>query len=1038
MDSLFLTRVQSNMTSSLIKDQKRALGKRRRNDILRSEVFSIKGLEDKNFEAKANSEQMGKMSDYQQKQQEYERQLQELERKADTSDGVIKYNIKRIEAEQNRMGMRLMKAAVLGREAIVDRIRAESFAKIISYRKTILGHCDSLSRLGRDQKKELQLEQAAYDRVTNRLNLRILATVALDRVRAEREETDRRGRGADAGLIREFFDADYSEQALKAEYVIQNLDTCMHNIELIRRMKTILAERREEIMPEAYAFVERKLEAVREYVNVVESVLWKYGLAIDDATLRVRKINENDVNFAKRRQAYHRNGALRFSLGARRYKHLEEGAGLAVGGQQANPVQTRVEARLSALETELGIRDFIEGDMRVMRSGSRSVERAIRIGPRGLIRASGDKAQGKMEDRLVKLRILKIFHGLRERLRAGSAADEETFRTLEPVLEAYVCTNRVIYENRNEAEEKEAAAFTALKEALIHMQQREVNECGRCAEILLGLLSEESSGYLDVPPGQIQVVEDDCITLGRRKHPVLSHMRTYRDCTNMPLFTHRPNIKDIEQGGLGDCYLLAGLLSVVDQNAEEIMNIMKDNGDGTVTVCFKKETGVGRQKRYTPCYVTVRKTVPVFRVIGGDVYSSGALWVKLMEKAYVASGLHILRRVNAERKGRSEAPLTARQLGASIAQGNYRVDYDDIAGGISGDFMSLLLGKESQRHDLARNKMAVAADRIGKLLPPINEPAWNQDPARRFGNDSADSIVYEFLTKAFSLAAQIFLDLKKPADDDPDHDALMRVYKTDELSIQDYVRSCMLHLDIAATVARETGTEFLKLGSEDKIRQWYGKLKTMFSHYIDWKQHGGQAARQSREDRIIDNVGKNYMATEAGDCFSRISLKEFEYTMDILQERHLALFRRNKTGGQGAGSGAPAQMQRSYYTTEDYELYEDISRALRSGSYIAFGTRKFSGKKTGLNGESESGGIVGTHAYSVINTSIRTIGGEPRIFFVVMNPWAEKGVVYDVGADGIRERAIRGKSQGEREEGVFLLELKRFAEVVRHWDAVPA
>ncbi len=1038
MDSLSQMREQrSNMTSSLIKDQKRAMGKRYRNDILRSEVFSIEGLEAENFEAKADTEQIRKMRDYQQSQREYDEQVRKLKPKEKTPAEVIDYNVKRIEAEQNRMRMRLMKAAVLGRETVAERIRVESLARIISYRRAVLAECNPLSRLGLDQQRELRLEQAAYERASVRLNLSILTQAALDRVRTEREETERRGRGADAGLIWEFFDADYSEQALKADYVIQNLDSCMHNIELIRRMEKITAERRGEITPEAYALVERKLEAVREYVNVVESVLWEYGLAIDDTALRIRKINENDEEFAARRQAYQKNGALRFSLGARRYRHIGEDAGLPVGGQQADPVQTRVEARLSALEIELGIRDFIEGDMRVMRSGFRSVARAIRANPRDLIRASGDKAQGKMEDRLVKLRILKIFHGLRERLRAGFAAGEETFLTLEPVLEDYVCTNRVIYENRSEAEGKEAAAFAALKDALINIQKNNrENECGGCAAILLGLLTEESSGYLDVPPDQIRLVEDRCIALGRRKSPVFSYMRTYRDCTNMPLFTHRPNIKDIEQGGLGDCYLLAGLLSVVDQNAEEIMNIMRDNGDGTVTVCFKKEeTGAGGLKIYVPCYVTVRKTIPVTRLIGGDVFSRGALWVKLMEKAYVASGLHILKKVNAERTNKGEAKLTAGQLGESIAQGNYGVDYDDIAGGNSGDFMSLLLGKENQNDfNLDRYKMSAAADRIGKLLPPINEPEWNQDPARRFGNESADSIVYEFVSKAVSGAEKMFLDLKKPADDDPDHDALMAVYESQDLLLKDYVISCKIHLDIVATIARETGTDFMKLSSEDEITQWYGKLKTMFDHYKNRKK----TDPLSEKDRIIESVKENYSEADVRSCFDNISSKEFGYTMDILQERHLALFRRNKAGGQGAGNGAPAQLQRSYYTAEDYELYEKISQALRSGSYIAFGTREFSEKKTGLNGESESGGLVGTHAYSLINTSIRTIGGEERIFFVVMNPWAEKGVVYDVGADGVRERAIRGKSQGEREEGVFLLELKRFAEVVRHWDAVPA
>lgn len=81
---------------------------------------------------------------------------------------------------------------------------------------------------------------------------------------------------------------------------------------------------------------------------------------------------------------------------------------------------------------------------------------------------------------------------------------------------------------------------------------------------------------------------------------------------------------------------------------------------------------------------------------------------------------------------------------------------------------------------------------------------------------------------------------------------------------------------------------------------------------------------------------------------------------------------------------------------------------------------------------------MGNHAYAIINTCSKIIGGEERLFFVVMNPWAENGVVYDVDVDGLEGRAVKGESDGEKEEGIFLLELKDFAELVTHWDSVSA
>lgn len=55
------------------------------------------------------------------------------------------------------------------------------------------------------------------------------------------------------------------------------------------------------------------------------------------------------------------------------------------------------------------------------------------------------------------------------------------------------------------------------------------------------------------------------------------------------------------------------------------------------------------------------------------------------------------------------------------------------------------------------------------------------------------------------------------------------------------------------------------------------------------------------------------------------------------------------------------------------------------------------------------------------------------------NQEGEQGEVYDVDKDTgeIRARAVRGNRDGEKEEGVFRLELSRFIEVAKRWETVP-
>lgn len=59
----------------------------------------------------------------------------------------------------------------------------------------------------------------------------------------------------------------------------------------------------------------------------------------------------------------------------------------------------------------------------------------------------------------------------------------------------------------------------------------------------------------------------------------------YSNVIKMPVFTQEPSLSDIQQGGLGDCYLLSGLSSEALKHPDRIKEAIQDNGD-TVTVRF--------------------------------------------------------------------------------------------------------------------------------------------------------------------------------------------------------------------------------------------------------------------------------------------------------------------------------------------------------------------------------------------------------------------------------------------------------------------
>src|ERR1700722_7062621 len=88
-----------------------------------------------------------------------------------------------------------------------------------------------------------------------------------------------------------------------------------------------------------------------------------------------------------------------------------------------------------------------------------------------------------------------------------------------------------------------------------------------------------------------------------------------------PLFTaNGPSMSDINQGDLGDCYLLSSLAEVAGQNSSLISSMITSNGNGTYGVRFY-ENGVAD-------YVTVNSSVTNQFNTGPD------LWGSLVEKAY--------------------------------------------------------------------------------------------------------------------------------------------------------------------------------------------------------------------------------------------------------------------------------------------------------------------------------------------------------------------------------------------------------------------
>ena len=103
---------------------------------------------------------------------------------------------------------------------------------------------------------------------------------------------------------------------------------------------------------------------------------------------------------------------------------------------------------------------------------------------------------------------------------------------------------------------------------------------------------------------------------------------TYKSFASDPLFaTDGPTPSDINQGYLGDCYLLSTLSSVAKTDPALIESDIAADGNGIFTVTFGKSTKIN-----------VNADLPVWpdgQLAYAGLGQQDSLWVALMEKAYV-------------------------------------------------------------------------------------------------------------------------------------------------------------------------------------------------------------------------------------------------------------------------------------------------------------------------------------------------------------------------------------------------------------------
>ena len=452
-----------------------------------------------------------------------------------------------------------------------------------------------------------------------------------------------------------------------------------------------------------------------------------------------------------------------------------------------------------------------------------------------------------------------------------------------------------------------------------------------------------------------------------------------------PIFPHPPSPRDIKQGAMGDCFFLAGLASIVDKDPDAVTKMIRDNGNGTVTVRIFDVEGTAPNKTFKPFYITFEKSIlhTDFSLMP-ERADAAAPWVGLMEKAY------------------------------AIHLGSYALLNE---GGYASDVYEALLGKPAVMQPLVSGSIGKKIDSVfcqgDELVPtykvtPEGLKALEQDGLSSKALNQLKTLCNQGLSKQEMTTLIKDLGLEDTGDEtgedtdedrikarllNPEHKALSDLYDCKKTEI-DALRYKPAHLlrreDIEKLFEPSESLSFsnkainqvcLQQGVADGLDVEVKKIlrnRTFKNEHAVYKALA--ALKPDLSTKQIEALIRNIEKPEQPQISKQ------------LQKRILASFAELMAEPRGSGN----------YKQSQLDLFDQIEQGLESGMIMSAGTpekiheSESDSSQVGKAGEEIVKGLVGGHAFSITGAIVLKPGdkgypgpddGPPLRFIQVRNPW---------------------------------------------------
>lgn len=784
------------------------------------------------------------------------------------------------------------------------------------------------------------------------------------------------------------WDGGHREKFLSAGFITEHIVQCLSVMDIWKEFqKKRVGFQVPQDKVERLKKADRVMKYYRQHIN---TVLGDYGMNLGQLTVSQSAIN-SIVNGERLYGQKHR-----WEDDYNEYQSLIEKEPDYAGVRERGIGWS--ESNLRILERRAGI--SLDTNMDIIQSvydakeSEKFQERVERNGSTYIrLKADLQLTNGDFQRRINKeARLLAVSKAFIQKLKEeGEWKENSEFAKIPGLFLSYMESYRNNYEQRYSVFEADEEKFRLkLKNTLdrIVLTGEGFRE-KQYAALIRDYLSFNENGKIVVQCREYQVADKQFTGMGIRRHKDgRSFIDRFRSVKEEALFPHDPVLRDIQQGEMGDCYLIAAIASVVARNPQRIKEMMQDNGNGTVTVQFYNFVG----STSVPLAVTVEKTIPerYYDSLEAKItpYSQGALWVKMIEKAYAALRNKQYKTLEAPQDVLNYETLRGGAYSVALSHltgvdaeleydKNFARDIRNFQGRLNSEHMQEIGGRKMNSLSLMyfhQRHMADKDKKVFRYMAGKTGWMWGKD---RWKWD-AEVSRYQTLEKAMDEMLEL-------------SEGQMEIRSMDNGTLSKALGSLLKELEgylekLKAYTGHSLKTERLEAAGIPK--QLYKPLRSC------WKACG-QDAKLLQKDLV--DMGNLYRS-------------KLDNVRQVVE-----------------------------YTREEEIFYRNIQNILRGGGSCGIGTKNFSkidASIRGNAGEAYREGMYGEHAYAVLGTQEVTVGNRTRKFLQVFNPHAQTIPIYQIDEKGnLKRTGFKAETDEEKSyekatHGIFLLELRDARSIV--------